>query len=134
MRTPISSNRWPDLRLVGLTATRNVQRVILDRYNSIPPELKYDPESPMVGNSASLNTHQIVLYLFSLENSFHLQNVIIKRVKAPPELRLLKVSVAMFGAVVRAWENRAYLGNFTFLFSWLVSFSLLRAKAGIFPS
>jgi hypothetical protein len=134
VRTPISSNRWPDLRLVRLTATRNVQRIILDRYNSIPPELKYDRESPMVANSASLNTHRVILYLFSLENSFHLQNVVIKRVKALPESGLLKVSVAMLSAVVRAWENRAYLGNFTFLVSWLVSFSLLHAKAGIFPS
>jgi hypothetical protein len=120
--------------LVRLTATRNVQRVILDRYNSIPSDLKYDPESPMVANSASLNIHRVILYLFSLENSFHLQNVMIKRVKALPESKLLKVSVAMFSAVVRAWENRAYLGDFTFTFSWLVSSSLLRAEAAIFPA
>ena len=121
------------MRLVRLTATRNVQRVILDRYNSIPSDLKYDGKSPMVATSASLNIHRVILYLFSLENSFHLQNVVSKRVKALPESRLLKVSVAMFNAVVRAWENRAYLGDFTFIFSWLVSFSLLHAKAGIFP-
>jgi hypothetical protein len=88
----------------------------------------------MVANSASLNAHRVILYLFSLENSFHLENVEIKRVKALPESRLLKVSVAMFSAVVRAWENRAYFGNFTFIFSWLVSSALLHAKAAIFPA
>jgi hypothetical protein len=82
----------------------------------------------MVANNASLNTHRVILYLFSLENSFHLQNMAIKRVKALPEPKLLKVSVAMFSAVVRAWENRAYFGDFTFIFSWLVSPSLLHAK------
>jgi hypothetical protein len=128
VRTPTSSNRRPDLRLVRLTASRNAQRVILDRYNSIPSDLKYDPKSPMVANNASLNTHRIILYLFSLENSFHLQNMAIMRVKALPEPKLLKVSVAMFSAVVRAWENRAYFGDFAFIFSWLVSPSLLYAK------
>jgi hypothetical protein len=86
----------------------------------------------MVVDSPSLNVHRVILYLFSLENSFHLQNVVIKRTKALPESRLLKVSVAMFNAVVRAWEDRAYLGHFTFIFSWLVSFSLLCAKRAIF--
>jgi hypothetical protein len=107
-------------------ATRNVQRVILDRYNSIPPDLKYDSKSPMVANNPSLNIHRVILYLFSLENSFHLQNVVSRRLKALPESRLLKVSVAMFNAVVRAWEYRSYLGDFTFVFSWLVRFPLLQ--------
>jgi hypothetical protein len=75
----------------------------------------------MVVDSPSLNVHRVILYLFSLENSFHLQNVVIKRTKALPESRLLKVSVAMFNAVVRAWEDKAYLGHFAFIFSWLVS-------------
>jgi len=86
----------------------------------------------MAANRPSLNVHQVILYLFSLENSFHLQNVVIKRAKALPESRLLKVSVVMFDAVVRAWENRAYLGNFSFISSWLVSVSLLHGKGAFF--
>jgi hypothetical protein len=76
---------------------------------------------PLSTSRASLNAQRMVLYLFSLENSFILQSVARKRLKAFPEPDLLKVSMSMFSAVVRIWEEREEFENFTFLLSWFVS-------------
>jgi hypothetical protein len=108
----------------------NLQKAVLDRYNSITPELKYDLNNPTAANNPSLNAQRIVLYLFSLENSFLVQSVARKRIKAVSEANLLKVSTVMFSAVVRMWDDRAEFGHLRYLFSWLVCFSLLYPTFG----
>src|ERR1700754_3640400 len=103
----------------GLIDSSNAQKTVLDRYNLITPELKYDHTTPLNTSKPSLNAQRIILYLFSLANSFILQSASKKRPNAFPKSQFLKISVSMFSAVVRMWEEREEFENFAFLLSWL---------------
>lgn len=99
---------------------RRLQDDIRFRYDSIPAEQKYNRKTPVITGDHCLNTHRILLYLFSLENSFLLQNAVSKRKGLLPKSQLLKTSLAMFSTVVKTCETSAQLSNLAFILSWLV--------------
>jgi hypothetical protein len=111
---------------------RKTQNTVLDRYGRIPPELKYDQMTPLDTTKSSLNAQRLVLYLFSLENSFILHKAAKKRPEAFPEPDFLKICAAMFSAVIRVWVERQEFESFTFLLSWFVR-EVLSLPAEIFP-
>ena len=103
-------------------------------YESIPPEQKYDRKNPLITSDHCLNTHRILLYLFSLENSFLLQSAVRKRGDAVPDGQLLKTAMAMSSTMVRVCETRAQLANLAFILSWLVSIYASPAYiVGVYP-